>query len=152
MASEMKFNFCTHLRLQDMVNCPQCLDDAYARGFAEARERAAVTAENEYADRSKGAEVRHKASTDIAAKIRALSPKPAESGEKGSVKTLTMSQGIKLASIAVHAEEMLSIGGHDFDRQAILGLLQDPEVRAILDAKENAVFLPVKRTNKKTKR
>lgn len=52
---------------------------------------------------------------------------------------------IKLASIAVHAEEMLSAGGHDFDRVAILSLLSDPDIRGFLDDPENAVFLPVKR-------
>ena len=52
---------------------------------------------------------------------------------------------IKLGSIAVHAEEMLSPGGHPFDRDAIKSLLTDPEVRAFLDDKEMAVYLPVKR-------
>ena len=49
---------------------------------------------------------------------------------------------IKFASIAIHAEEMLSPDGHDFDRHAILGLLDDPEVRAFLDDPKNAVLLP----------
>jgi hypothetical protein len=52
---------------------------------------------------------------------------------------------IKLASIAVHAEELLSPTGHEFDREAIQGLLRDPQVRELLDAKENQVFLPRKR-------
>lgn len=136
----------------EAATCFKCqLESAYARGFAEAVERAAKIVDETGNDENCSHDSAYLLSCAERA-IRALSPKPAESGEKGSVKTLTMSQGIKLASIAVHAEEMLSIGGHDFDRQAILGLLQDPEVRAILDAKENAVFLPVKRTNKKTKR
>ena len=53
---------------------------------------------------------------------------------------------IKLASIAVHFEELDSPkGNEEFDKGAIRGLLQDPEVRAFLDAKENAIYLPVKR-------
>lgn len=52
---------------------------------------------------------------------------------------------IKLASIAVHADELLSPEGHDFDRGAIVGLLADPEVRAFLDDPANRVYLPLKR-------
>lgn len=53
---------------------------------------------------------------------------------------------IKLASIAVHVEELLDPKrGHEFDQHALNGLLQDPEVRAFLDDKNNAVFLPLKR-------
>lgn len=58
---------------------------------------------------------------------------------------------IKLASIAVHAEEMLSPTGHEFDRHAIDGLLLDAEVRALLDDPKMAVFLPVKRAAPKRK-
>lgn len=53
---------------------------------------------------------------------------------------------IKLGSIAVHVEELLAPGGHSFDRQAIEGLLADPEVvtfRAEMDAQ---ALLPVKRS------
>jgi len=52
---------------------------------------------------------------------------------------------IKLGSIAAHVEEMLSPGGHPFDKSALEGLLQDREVRAFLDDPRMAVYLPVKR-------
>jgi hypothetical protein len=51
---------------------------------------------------------------------------------------------LKLASLVVHCEEMLSPGGHDFDRHAIQGLIADPEVRAFV-ATFDPVLLPVKR-------
>ena len=57
------------------------------------------------------------------------------------IDTLTL----KLASLAVHIEEMFSKKGHDFDRIAIEGLLQDKEVRTFLDDPKNKVFLPAKR-------
>jgi hypothetical protein len=60
-------------------------------------------------------------------------------------KRLMDTRKIKLASIAVHVEEMFSSDGHDFDRKAIEGLLADPEVRAFLDDPDNEVFLPRKR-------
>ena len=53
---------------------------------------------------------------------------------------------LKLASIAVHAEELLSPDGHEFDKQAIKGRLADPEVRRFLDAPKNKVYLPRKRS------
>ncbi len=59
---------------------------------------------------------------------------------------MTVALWIKFASIAVHAEELLSADGHDADRQAILGLLADKDVRAFLDAPKNAVLLPRKRS------
>lgn len=52
---------------------------------------------------------------------------------------------LKLGSIAVHAEEMLSPDGREADRRALLGLLADQEVRRFLDAPENQVLLPRKR-------
>ena len=55
---------------------------------------------------------------------------------------------IKLASIAVHALEMLSADGHHFDRATVLSLLADSEVRALLVDKEFAVYLPVLRKTK----
>ncbi len=51
---------------------------------------------------------------------------------------------IKLASIAVHLDEMLSADGHDFDRLTIRSLLDDAEVSAWLD-RIDPVLLPVKR-------
>lgn len=58
----------------------------------------------------------------------------------------SVSVGIKLASLAVHAEELLAPGGHGFDRVAIEGLLQDPEVVAYLDLLRPLALLPEKRT------
>jgi hypothetical protein len=52
---------------------------------------------------------------------------------------------VKLGSIARHSEEMLSPGGHDFDRQAIIGLLADPEVQEWMDAADRLALLPVPR-------
>lgn len=52
---------------------------------------------------------------------------------------------VKLASIAVHVEEMLSPGGHHFDRAALQTLLDDSEVRIWLAEMGKSGFLPVKR-------
>lgn len=52
---------------------------------------------------------------------------------------------VKLASIAVHVEEMLSPSGHYFDRGALQGLLDDSEVRIWLAEMGKKGFLPVKR-------
>ncbi len=57
----------------------------------------------------------------------------------------SVSVGIKLASIAVHTDEMLSDGGHAFDAEAIRTLLADPEVVAYLDVLRPLALLPVKR-------
>jgi len=51
----------------------------------------------------------------------------------------------KLASIAVHVEEILSADGHDFDRVAIKSLLTDPEVSAFLSAGRKLAMIPEKR-------
>jgi hypothetical protein len=50
---------------------------------------------------------------------------------------------LKLGSIAVHAEEMLSPSGHPFDRVALESLLSDPEVRQWVS--DMGVYLPAKR-------
>jgi hypothetical protein len=50
---------------------------------------------------------------------------------------------VKLGSIAVHCEEMLSPSGHGFDKIATQQLLKDPEVKAWIKAM--GVFMPVKR-------
>ena len=55
------------------------------------------------------------------------------------------SLSIKLASIVVHVDELLSVDGREADKQAILGLLADREVRTFLDDPENRVYLPLKR-------
>lgn len=53
---------------------------------------------------------------------------------------------MKLASIAVHADEYLFSGqGHPVDVEAIRGLLQDPEVREELRDLDVAWFLPLRR-------
>lgn len=52
---------------------------------------------------------------------------------------------VKLGSIAVHVEEMLSPKGHDFDKTAIDSLLTDAEVIEWRKAMDNMAMLPVKR-------
>lgn len=52
---------------------------------------------------------------------------------------------VKLGSIAVHVEEMLSPTGHYFDRAVILQLLQDHEFVEWRKAMEKLAMLPVKR-------
>ena len=56
---------------------------------------------------------------------------------------LSLSLAIKLGSIAVHADELLSPKGHPFDKIVLEGLLQDAEVVEWLG--KMRVFLPVKR-------
>lgn len=51
----------------------------------------------------------------------------------------------RLGSIAVHAEELLSPEGNDFDRTAINALLSDEEVRKWLSAMDELALLPLKR-------
>jgi hypothetical protein len=53
---------------------------------------------------------------------------------------------VKLGSIAVHCEELLSPGGHAFDKTALDGLLNDPEVKEWIKAM--GAFMPVKREDK----
>lgn len=50
---------------------------------------------------------------------------------------------VKLGSIAVHCEELLSPGGHAFDKTALDGLLNDKEVKEWI--KRMGAFMPVKR-------
>ena len=50
---------------------------------------------------------------------------------------------VKLGSIAVHVDEMLSQKGHEFDRHAIQTLLDDEEVKQWIKAM--GPFMPVKR-------
>lgn len=52
---------------------------------------------------------------------------------------------VKLGSIAIHAEELLSPKGHDFDRVALQSLLDDPEVKEWLAVMDKMSFLPKKR-------
>jgi hypothetical protein len=50
---------------------------------------------------------------------------------------------MKLGSIVVHVDELLSAQGHDYDRQAIAVLLSNEDVRQWI--KQMGVYLPVKR-------
>lgn len=59
--------------------------------------------------------------------------------------TPSISVGIKLASIAVHADEATAPGAHELDVAAIRGLLADPEVVAYLAVLADMALLPVKR-------
>ena len=52
---------------------------------------------------------------------------------------------VKLASIAVHAEEYFSINGHTLDREAIKGLLADSEIQECFADLQKQALLPVKR-------
>lgn len=52
---------------------------------------------------------------------------------------------IKLGSIAVHVEEMLSPGGHEFDKASIESLLSDPEVKEWIKGMSDLAFMPQKR-------
>ena len=52
---------------------------------------------------------------------------------------------IKLGSIAVHVEEMLSPYGHEFDKSAIETLLSDPELKEWIKEMAALAFMPVKR-------
>jgi len=51
----------------------------------------------------------------------------------------------KLGSIAVHADELLSPGGHEFDKVELATRLADPEVKAWIVEMTKLALLPVKR-------
>jgi hypothetical protein len=57
--------------------------------------------------------------------------------------TLPLTLVVKLASVAVHAQEMLSPDGHEFDGVALERVANDPEVAAWL--KTLGPLAPVKR-------
>lgn len=59
---------------------------------------------------------------------------------------VSFSLTLKLACIAVHADELLSPDGCEADRGAIQGLLADPEVKLFLAHDYMRVLLPLKRT------
>lgn len=61
--------------------------------------------------------------------------------------TLTPSPSLlcKLASIAVHADEMLSPAGHDFDKVALQSAINDKEVKEWIKAMTAMAMAPVKR-------
>lgn len=52
---------------------------------------------------------------------------------------------VKLGSIAVHVEEMLSPKGHHFDKAVLDSLLSDPEVKAWLEQMDKLALIPRKR-------
>lgn len=52
---------------------------------------------------------------------------------------------VKLGSIAVHTDEMLSPSGHGFDKIATKQLLEDADVKAWLAAMDKLALLPKKR-------
>ena len=52
---------------------------------------------------------------------------------------------VKLGSIAVHVDEMLSPGGHTFDRHALGTLLRDAEVIEWRKQMDAMAMLPVMR-------
>lgn len=59
----------------------------------------------------------------------------------------SLAVGLKLASLAVHADELLSAGGSvEFDGAAIRGLLADPDVAAYLALLEPHALLPKRRS------
>ena len=51
----------------------------------------------------------------------------------------------KLASIAVHADELLSPDSHQFDKDALVTLLGDEEVKGWLAKMTAAAMAPMKR-------
>lgn len=52
---------------------------------------------------------------------------------------------VKLGSIVVHTEEMLSPTGHPFDKNAVDLLLRDSEVKGWLRRMGDMALLPVRR-------
>ena len=48
----------------------------------------------------------------------------------------------KLGSIAVHAQELTSSYGHEFDRAALLSVLTDPDIVKWLAAMDREALLP----------
>ena len=56
----------------------------------------------------------------------------------------------KLGSIIIHTEELTSPTGHGFDKIALDGLVNDPEVVEWMEAMRAMAMLPVKR-NKNAK-
>lgn len=52
---------------------------------------------------------------------------------------------MKLGSLAVHVEELLSPDGHEFDKAVIDALLQDEELKIWLEEMDEMAFLPKKR-------
>ena len=62
-----------------------------------------------------------------------------------SIPLPTLGLLVKLGSIAVHAEELISPKGHPFDKVALETLINDPEIRDWLAMMNHYGMLPVKR-------
>lgn len=69
-----------------------------------------------------------------------MAKKPQPDAFRPSVSVL-----VKLGSIAVHVDEMLSPDGHSFDRTALEQLLIDPDVKAWLESMDKLAMIPKKR-------
>ena len=52
---------------------------------------------------------------------------------------------MKLGSIVVHTQEMLSAKGHPFDKAALDALMADPEITTWLAAMDKLALIPKKR-------
>jgi hypothetical protein len=68
--------------------------------------------------------------------------------QRASVETFlrpSMALLVKLGSIAIHCDEMLSSEGHNFDRLAIESILNDKEVRDFIEEGQRTQMLPMKR-------
>ena len=52
---------------------------------------------------------------------------------------------VKLGSLVIHVEEMLSDTGHDFDMAVIKSILNDKEVKAWIAEMNKEALLPLKR-------
>lgn len=55
---------------------------------------------------------------------------------------------VKLGSIAVHADEMLSPGAHEYDAEAIKPLLRDPDLKEWIEQMTKKGFMPIQRSKK----
>lgn len=62
-----------------------------------------------------------------------------------SIETPSLPLLMKLGSIAVHTEELLSPNGHVFDKSVIESLLNDPEVKTWLEEMSKRSLVPKKR-------
>lgn len=67
------------------------------------------------------------------------------SGVAAGIPLPSAAAAVRLASIATHAAEAISNGGHPADIQAIEGLLTDAEVQAYLGQLRSLALLPVPR-------
>lgn len=61
------------------------------------------------------------------------------------IEDMPLGLAVKLGSIARHADELLSPGGHEADANAIRSLLTDPEVAEWMAHADSMALLPVKR-------